>query len=483
MQLSAAPSLNSTFAGWTGGGCTGTSTCLVTMNAAQSVTATFSPGATGAVNWSKVVTTSSPDSGYTVAFDSQGNVFVAGTFQGAHDFGAGLVTSVGVDMFVAKYSSSGAYQWARHFNGGSVLPLGIATDANGDVYVTGRFTGTTTLGNGPLTCAGNAGYNQGFVAKYIGSGPNQGTFGWQHCMGANRCHDLCERAHGQASGDVLVTGEIGNTGVVSDFGGMTLDGSAGVFVARYATSDGTLKSLKKPGTSPGGGCHAYTIAVDGSGNIVLGGSFIYNVNFGNGSVPSIGSSEDAFIAKVKPDGSYIWFKTFGDGQYDSVFSVAVDGAGNVGYSGVFHGQIDIGTVETSLGLQDIVVGKCAAANGAYTWGRRFGGPGDDAANSIAMNDAGDVVFTGSISSSVDFGGGPLGAFGITDIFVAKFFANKSYAWSNSWGSSGSDSGNGIAMHSSGAIAVTGNLSGAIDFGDVAPRYGGGGDAFLLKLTP
>ena len=52
----------------------------------------------------------------------------------------------------------------------------------------------------------------------------------------------------------------------------------------------------------------YAIAVDGSGNIVLGGSFLYNLNFGNGLVPSIGSSEDAFIAKVKPDGSYIWFK-------------------------------------------------------------------------------------------------------------------------------------------------------------------------------
>ena len=156
-------------------------------------------------------------------------------------------------------------------------------------------------------------------------------------------------------------------------------------------------------------------------------------------MPSIGSSEDAFIAKVKPDGSTIWFKTFGDGQYDWVFSVAVDGAGDVGYTGVFHGQIDIGTVETSIGLQDLVVGKCAAADGTYTWGRRFGGPGDDAGNSIAMNDAGDVVFTGYISSSVDFGGGPLGAFGTKDIFVAKFFANNTYAWSNSWGSTGDDS--------------------------------------------
>jgi hypothetical protein len=41
VTLTAAPSAGSTFGGWSGGGCTGTGTCIVTMNAAQTVTATF----------------------------------------------------------------------------------------------------------------------------------------------------------------------------------------------------------------------------------------------------------------------------------------------------------------------------------------------------------------------------------------------------------------------------------------------------------
>ncbi|MBA3820439.1 MAG: hypothetical protein H0X17_16225 [Deltaproteobacteria bacterium] len=41
VTLTAAPSTGSTFAGWTGGGCTGTGSCTVTMTAATSVTATF----------------------------------------------------------------------------------------------------------------------------------------------------------------------------------------------------------------------------------------------------------------------------------------------------------------------------------------------------------------------------------------------------------------------------------------------------------
>src|SRR5439155_11540500 len=41
VTLTAAPAAGSTFTGWSGGGCTGTGTCSVTMNAATSVTATF----------------------------------------------------------------------------------------------------------------------------------------------------------------------------------------------------------------------------------------------------------------------------------------------------------------------------------------------------------------------------------------------------------------------------------------------------------
>ena len=42
--LSATPDANVTFAGWSGGGCSGTGDCTVTMDAAENVTATFSLG-------------------------------------------------------------------------------------------------------------------------------------------------------------------------------------------------------------------------------------------------------------------------------------------------------------------------------------------------------------------------------------------------------------------------------------------------------
>src|SRR5262249_57052425 len=41
VTLTATPAAGSTFIGWSGGGCTGTGACNVTMSATQSVTATF----------------------------------------------------------------------------------------------------------------------------------------------------------------------------------------------------------------------------------------------------------------------------------------------------------------------------------------------------------------------------------------------------------------------------------------------------------
>jgi len=45
VTLTATPAAGSTFGGWSGGGCTGTGSCTVTMTAARTVTATFNPAA------------------------------------------------------------------------------------------------------------------------------------------------------------------------------------------------------------------------------------------------------------------------------------------------------------------------------------------------------------------------------------------------------------------------------------------------------
>jgi len=96
ITLTAAPAAGSLFSGWSGGGCSGTGICTLTLNADTTVTATFNPGAT----YSQVVKADAP-AGYwrldetsgTTAADSAGTN--TGTFKGSPTLGvAGLLASV-----------------------------------------------------------------------------------------------------------------------------------------------------------------------------------------------------------------------------------------------------------------------------------------------------------------------------------------------------------------------------------------------------
>jgi hypothetical protein len=72
------------------------------------------------------------------------------------DFGGGnLVSAGGTDIVVAKYSPTGTHLWSQRF-GSTDSDRGntVATDASGNVFMTGRFGETVDFGGGDLVSAG-----------------------------------------------------------------------------------------------------------------------------------------------------------------------------------------------------------------------------------------------------------------------------------------------------------------------------------------
>ena len=113
---------------------------------------------TGTFQWVKSAGGTINDVGNSVAVDGSGNVYVTGYYQGTATFGTITKTSVGsLDMFVAKYNSSGSCQWLQSAGGTSgVFGNSIALDASGNIYVTGYYGGTATFGSTTITSSDNS---------------------------------------------------------------------------------------------------------------------------------------------------------------------------------------------------------------------------------------------------------------------------------------------------------------------------------------
>jgi hypothetical protein len=279
---------------------------------------------------------------------------------------------------------------------------------------------------------------------------------------------------------VYVTGDFEGT-VDFDPGPDTVNlTGGGGFVAKYSHS-GTLIWAQSTGLGMEGGL---CIAVDGTGNVFIGGGRNEDGN------PDVGR-----VAKFDAAGNLLWITdVIGNsrGGTNYVRGIAVDGSGNSYVTG--------GT----FNWQDIYVAKLDPA-GSQVWLNTVNsvGSGFDIGWAIALDSAGGVYVTGSYSGTADFDPGPgsyllssmngRGSVPSDDVFVLKLDTDGVFAWAGSMGSAnGDDSGSGIAVDSSSNVYLTGGWgasflgsAGSNDFdpgsGAVKLSHAGGSDAFVLKL--
>jgi hypothetical protein len=101
-----------------------------------------------AADWAKNYGTAGQSTYVTAtAIDSSGNVYIAGYFDGATlAMDSVTLTRIGTrDAFAAKLNSSGTVTWAKNYGGAGATTTGygIAVDSSGNVYVAGYFSGAS----------------------------------------------------------------------------------------------------------------------------------------------------------------------------------------------------------------------------------------------------------------------------------------------------------------------------------------------------
>lgn len=318
------------------------------------------------------------------------------------------------------------------------------------------------------------------------------TFTWAKSMGGTSS-DQSRGITLDAAGNIYTVGYFND---VCNFLGTsaTSAGSSDVFLTKQDAS-GNLLWVKTWGGA--GADLGYGLALDGQGNIYVGGYFQQTVDFdpGTGTTSFTASGNDAYISKFDVSGNFKWAKAFGGTGSDLVFAIAAN-ASNVYVTGSFGTTVDLdpGTGVTSVtvtgGSTDIFVSKFDAS-GNFTWGRQLGGTNEEQGLAIAVDGSGNVYTTGTFQATVDFdpgtGAANLTATGTTygDVYVSKLNASGNYVWAKSWGGVDTDRGNGIKVDASGNVYVTGNFQNATDFdpgaGTTNITSQGLTDVFISKL--
>jgi hypothetical protein len=420
------------------------------------------------------------DIGYAIAVDSSFDAYIAGTTSStnfpttstaAHKSSAGSG-----DAFVTKLNAAGTALMYSTYLGGQDADFAYAIALSaGNAYI----TGTTYSTDFPTTSPGTSttpfqqtygGAGDAFVAELNATGSE---IVFSSYLGGNGLDQGLGVAV-DSSGSAYVTGytQSTNFATLNPLYG-SINGSQDAFVTKINfTGEQILYSTYLGGTQADVG---QTIQVDSSGNMYVSGyTFSSDFPLMNAEQPTAGGGVDAFVTEIASAGSSLVFSTYlGGSNDDSAFGLALDGSGNIYVTGTTYSTdfpTTTGAYQTSnSGGADAFVCKLNAAGSQLVYSTYLGGSDTDRGLAIALSSSGNAYVTGSTQSSnfptynavqsvLGISAGILcGASPCPDAFVTQLnSAGNGVIYSTYLGGSGYDSGQGIAVDSTGDPYITGN---------------------------
>ncbi len=405
------------------------------------------------------------------AVDPEGNVLLTGEFTGTAKFGEHSLTAVGsMDFFVAKVSPGGKFVWVRS-GGGDKIDRGyaIAADHLGNCYVTGHYESASAKFD--ETTIESVGDYDLFVAKYDSTGKLQ----WLQ-SGGGKGYDYGHGIAADKLGNVFVTGAVVGEGkYLGEPVGHA--GPAHVFCVSL-NSNGKLnwsRSAAGEGSSTGHG-----IAVDQQGNCYVGGNC--NGKQTLGGRQTNGAGADILVAKFDTQGNVVWLH---DGHRSSnamIHEIIADNAGNVWAAGMFRGELKLADrTVTNQGQHDLLL-TSFDPSGKRLWTKTAGGAGIDYGLGVATDERGSSYLTGSFTGRVDFDGVPRqSSTPASDIMIVKYDRDGTLRAFHQAGSNGTDHAYTIVTDQRGNLYLSGACSAAAKFGTHSLPNLGSNDVFLAKL--
>jgi hypothetical protein len=338
------------------------------------------------------------------------------------------------------------FEWGKMIgNNQNLFVYDNATDASGNVYLTGEYSGTVDFdpGTGSQTQTATAsGGRDIFILKLDATG----AFGWVKTYGGTGV-DFGQRITVDNTGNIYVGGRFQNSVNFTGYGGFASNGGYDGFLLKIDAT-GILQWVID---LSGGGTEGFLgLTTDSSGNIFTTGFFNttavtlggLNSTFTTLTRAGAGTNYDFFVAKYNTNGEIIWSNATGAGYDEVPYNIALTDDNKVVTVGTFIGtSVDFNpgaasnllysnSNSTTTGFIQVL----NASNGAFSWARSLGSTSNDAVFGVATANN-NIYVTGYFSGSQgDFnttgsgGGDVINRIGSIDSFIAKYTSNSTFVW-------------------------------------------------------
>jgi hypothetical protein len=341
--------------------------------------------------------------------DKEGNPFIVNTLFTSVDLGTtvGTLTSAGdSDALVIRLDpATGNPVWAKQFGDAQAqTATGVAVDKSGHVGFVGNYQGSMGVATSNLSNLGTWPY------AYVGAlQATDGSSLW--AISANLAVDqasgpaLAAIAANPGFDDFVVCGKT-NIAATDLVPGAVSSGGYDIVVAKIKGIDGSILWSRQIGGTGNQGCTA--AAIDDSGNVVIGGDYNGQLDFGSGafSPAPAANSTIPWVAKLSgTDGSTIAAisPTVTGRTIGYVIGIDTDSAGNIAVAGSFTNALTFGTTSlTSAGLADAYVAKFGSSL-TPIWAKNWGDAKTQIAESVAFDSSGNLTVVGQFLSSINIG--------------------------------------------------------------------------------
>lgn len=459
-------------------------------------------------DWGFALGSVQEDFGHHITRDANNNTYITGYFRDTVDFDPGASSSILIDppsiarpsVYIAKYDAAGNHIWSKGISPGAIFEdlyvNDISLDANGNVYICGRFEGTVDFdpssASAPLTPS--AGFSS-YILKLdpLGNYLDVHTF-----TGASETFDI--EYH---TGGLLLTGNFTSqcdfdptTGVDTITAG---SGGSDAFIVRVDTSfshawaksfNGTYSKIEKA---------RYNTA----GEIILAGVFKSTVDFdpGLGTQNVVGVNtglDNLFLCKLTSTGLFVWVNQFGVlGNNVFVGDIATDATDNIYFTGSFLDSLDMDPDTSSsfiysAGGSDVFVSSFSTG-GSFLNAKTLSGNFDISSNGIALDDSNNIYVVGGGKGTIDFDPSTTtNDFTSTNTsnnmsYICKWNNTMDYQWTSVIKSSTGSNANDVVVDDSANVYVTGNFynfvttEGFLGTAPSIPASGQASEIYLIKI--